>query len=426
MSDQQLDAQGEAQEALGEAIKSYGLSVLGNPRILGNFVTDMLPDLPRERSLLITAAEADVAGELTRHVEEQHVNADTAVQMVARALSERTAIDPAASIWAAIQYARALGYPVRSDLPPQLQPQPQSAPQPTGPRFVPASPSVQPEAGVVEPPTMVAPSSGAQLPADAVPLPAWQTGYGGGSGTTPAAPRRRNRGPVIGAIAVAGVVVLYLVIAAVGHIAPFPKPHHHTAPIPAKKHVPHPSPHVSPSVSPTVALASNVAPLTQLLPGDLSDTTTECSTYKGPFDWSMPGLAQALTCTDPSLSGGYIYAYQMDSSTNYVTAWQNFNTYWKFDVSSAGTGTACPPTGSNDRGITPWHSSWFPYVNSQVLECAWVGANGTYNKPAYTYAYPTEDAFITVVAAPNSAFDALNTWWTTYSAPAASPSPSAP
>jgi hypothetical protein len=192
----------------------------------------------------------------------------------------------------------------------------------------------------------------------------------------------------------------------------------------ASRATPHSASRPTPPAS--LTLAAGVASLTQLLPGDLSDTTTECSAYKGPFDWSMPGLAQALTCTDPSLSGGYIYAYQMDSSTNYVTAWQNFNKYWAFDVSS--TGTACPPTGSNGRGrgITPWHSSWFPYVNGQVLECAWVGANGTYNRPAYTYAYPTEDAFITVVAAPNSAFDALNTWWTTYAAPAASPSPAAP
>jgi hypothetical protein len=41
------------------------------------------------------------------------VNPDTAVQLVARALSERRAINPAAGLWVASEYAQALGYRVR-------------------------------------------------------------------------------------------------------------------------------------------------------------------------------------------------------------------------------------------------------------------------------------------------------------------------
>ena len=51
---QQLDAQGEARDALGTAVSSYGQRVLSDPHILGNLVTDLLPDLPRARSLLVT------------------------------------------------------------------------------------------------------------------------------------------------------------------------------------------------------------------------------------------------------------------------------------------------------------------------------------------------------------------------------------
>src|ERR1700755_3162467 len=98
---QQLDTQGEAHDALGSAVNSYGQRVLNDPHILGNLVTDLLPDLPRERNLLVTGAEAGVAAEITQHVEEQHIDPDTAVQLVARMLSERRAIDPAGRLWVA-------------------------------------------------------------------------------------------------------------------------------------------------------------------------------------------------------------------------------------------------------------------------------------------------------------------------------------
>jgi hypothetical protein len=110
---QQLDAQGEAHEALGTAVASYGQRVLNDPHTLGNLVADLLPDLPRERSLLVTAAEAGIAAEMRQHVEERHVDPDTAAQLMARMLSERRAIDPAASLWVASEYAQALGYQVR-------------------------------------------------------------------------------------------------------------------------------------------------------------------------------------------------------------------------------------------------------------------------------------------------------------------------
>ena len=121
----QLDTQGEAHEALGTAVASYGQRVLSDPHTLGNLVADLLPDLPRERSLLVTAAEAGIAAEMRQHVEEQHIDPDTAAQLVARSLSERRAIDPAASMWVASEYAQALGYQVRpftSAVPPR-QPQ---------------------------------------------------------------------------------------------------------------------------------------------------------------------------------------------------------------------------------------------------------------------------------------------------------------
>jgi len=109
----QLDAEGEAHEALGIAVACYGQRVLSDPHAFGNLVADLLPYLPRERSLLVTGAEAGIADAMREHVEGQRIDPDTAVRLVARALSKRRAIDPAAGLWVASEYARALGYRVR-------------------------------------------------------------------------------------------------------------------------------------------------------------------------------------------------------------------------------------------------------------------------------------------------------------------------
>src|SRR5579863_2173228 len=133
MTEQQLDPQGEAHEALGSVANDYGQRVLSDPRMIGNLVTDLLPDLPRERSLLVTGAEADIAGELTQHVQEQHLDPNTAVQLVARSLVDRRSLDPAASMWVTSEYAQALGYPVQSVQAPPSSPGGLNPPPVVGP-----------------------------------------------------------------------------------------------------------------------------------------------------------------------------------------------------------------------------------------------------------------------------------------------------
>ena len=166
MSQPPLDAQGEAHEALRTAVASFGQRVLSEPHILGNLVTDLLPDLPRERSLLVTGAEADIAAEMTQHVQEQHIDPDTAVQLAARGLSERRAIDPAASMWVASEYAQALGYPVR----PFVQPS-----QPESPGLISAGPPTM-TALPGQPNTAPQPQPTQRPPSYAPPPPPGQTG----------------------------------------------------------------------------------------------------------------------------------------------------------------------------------------------------------------------------------------------------------
>lgn len=233
MTEPQLDAQGQAHEALSSAVADFGQRVLSDPQMLRSRMSDVLADLPRERDLLVAAADADVAGELTRYIQEQRLDLDIAVRLVASSLFYRRSIDPASSKWVTSEYAQALGYGVRpaTPLPPLPPPSPQfgPAPQRTVTSFVPyGSPNVQvpplPAPTIVDGgyPGYPAPQAPAGGAAYAAPLPRVGDGryaptQGPGAGQAPAGvpsqgspfsvqaappPKRRNRWPLVALVAV--------------------------------------------------------------------------------------------------------------------------------------------------------------------------------------------------------------------------------
>ncbi|HYV76698.1 MAG TPA: hypothetical protein VE979_01075 [Streptosporangiaceae bacterium] len=416
---QQLDTQGEAHAALGTAVSSYGQRVLNDPHILGNLVTDLLPDLPRERSLLVTGADAGIAAQMTQYVEEQHIDPDTAVQLVARALSERRAIDQAASMWVVTEYAQALGYRIR----PYAE-----AAQSTQPQVIAAAPSTMtaPSGQPAQPPGQSWPP-GAQAP-QAPPGQSWPPGQPPGQSWPPAQPpsgrpptpgNGRKRG-LIAAGTAAGLVVIFFIVAAVAGIAPFSKAHPKPSVAPSNKTTTHPPtrPATSPPAAPT--LAAGVTPLAQLLPGDISDPTTQCSAIKK-TGWSSPGMVTALSCDDKYLPNGAVSGYQMDNRADFDKAWSNFNSWSSFDESTAGA--SCPASSTGGQGLTSWSSKHFPSMQGQVLEC-WTGSNAA---PIYVWTMPSQYTFFIAVGADGSSFQDLDTWWADYSAPAnpptATPSP---
>jgi hypothetical protein len=469
---EQLDNQGEARDALSSVVTDYSKRVLSDPRMLGNLVTDLLPDLPRERSLLVTAAEADVAGDLARHVEEHHLDPDTAVQMVSRALSDRRAIDPAASAWVTAAYARALGYNVRSDTPPaasapaagfaapapppysptvttygsgqqttspqdeapgpaggwpgysqpQSQPQSQSQSQPQAPAGYPPAPSGYPPtqgpggggyppggSGGYPPPQ----GPGGFQPPVASPYgsPAWQQ--------PPTRPvRRRNRWPVFAGAGTA-VVVVFVIAAFAGGLFSQPTPKPSSSPT---VHPPTTHPSSSPSPSPSPTVTAGVASLTELLPSDLDDPSSQCSAHTPKF--TPVGLQQGVLCNDPGLPNGSVEAFQMSSFANYQKSWANFNKWWGF--TSYTPGSSCPPTGSNHlqaEGTTTWYDNFFPTRQGQVLECEWTGTGNNPNDPAIAWTFPTENAFIVAWGGANASFSGLQDWWKNSGQPLASPTP---
>jgi hypothetical protein len=426
---QHLDAQGEAREALSTAVSSYGQRVLNDPHTLGNLVADLLPDLPRERSLLVTGAEAGVAAEMRQHVEEQRIDPDTAVQLVARALSERRSIDPAAGLWVASEYAQALGYQVRPyasavffGSPPQASPpapEPQRPPgqfwQPSLPQqpWAPAGLAAQswPPAGA--PPQAwppIGPAAGQSWPPP--------SSSGGSQGSWSG--RRR------GLVAAATAVVLiggYLIAATFAHTFPFTK----SRPVAAASavHSPRAAAKLTRPATPAPTgptLAAGVTPLTQLLPEDIDDPTSQCQPDPPPYTWDMPGRVADLACNDPGLPKGKVYAFQMDSQADFVATWQSYSKVVGFTESSPGQ--VCPPA-KGGTGTYPTDSKDFPARSGQVLWCEMVDV-GNGPQPTYTWTVPSEDAFFVAAGAPNSSFAAMDKWFSNYSLPLTAPSSSAP
>ena len=231
----------------------------------------------------------------------------------------------------------------------------------------------------------------------------------------------RKRGLIAGVTAVA-LIGGYLIAATVAHTFPFTKSRLVAAS--SRVHSPGPTPKPTHPVTPTPTgprLAAGVAPLVQLLPGDIGDPTTQCQNDPPPYSWDMPGRVAALACTEPGLPKGKLYAYQMDSQADYEATWQSYSKVAGF--TGASPGQDCPPA-KGGVGTFPTDSKMFPHRSGQVLWCVMVDV-GNGPQPTYTWTLPSEDAFFVAAGAPKSSFAALDKWWSNNSLPMTAPSPSA-
>jgi AAA ATPase domain len=156
-------------------------------------------------------------------------------------------------------------------------------------------------------------------------------------------------------------------------------------------------------------LAAGVAPLVELLPGDIDDPAIQCQPYPSP-DWATPGQVKSYECVDPGLQGNNydLFAFQFSSYVNYVTSWQAFNEVINFN--SISKGSSCPPPSGDAAGTTEWKDQYFPYRVGQVLECGTVGS-GSSAQPEYIWSFPTENAFVWARGGPGQSMSTLNIWW---------------
>jgi len=149
--------------------------------------------------------------------------------------------------------------------------------------------------------------------------------------------------------------------------------------------------------------------LIKLIPGGVALRPQECQSVAPSNPWTMRGLLMELRCDVPELSGGNVYAYQLDNVTEYNTTWNNFNQWWGFLPSLAGT--MCPPK-DGKNGIVTWTTGDLPPGSRPVQECGIQKSSRGDTVPAYVWGYPSIGAFVLAQGAPGSSFAALHSWVT--------------
>ena len=100
----------EARAALNAIVSDpeHGVAALSSAQTMSNLLKDLLPDAPREKSILVAAAEAGLADTLRQHVD-QGMDPDTAIRLTSSSFSSTTPFTPEACGWVTGELATALG-----------------------------------------------------------------------------------------------------------------------------------------------------------------------------------------------------------------------------------------------------------------------------------------------------------------------------
>src|SRR5579871_1309028 len=110
MADTSWEHAAEARAALNAIVTDpeHGVGALSSPRTMSNLLKDLLPDAPREKNLLVAAAEAGLADTLREHVD-QGMDSGTAIRLTASSFSERSPLSADACSWVTNEIAKAMG-----------------------------------------------------------------------------------------------------------------------------------------------------------------------------------------------------------------------------------------------------------------------------------------------------------------------------
>lgn len=212
MNTKPWDSAGHARRALQNIVADphYGTAALSQPSVMSNLLKDFLPDEPREASLLVAAAQADLAGSLRGHLA-QGLDPATAVSLTASSFVSNSSHTQEAGTWVVTELALALGMdPYRTAV--AASPPPQSPPSPSAPPPFGQPAAVDARVSQATPPYPAV--SPAQPTYGAVGSP-WQ------QPTVAAAPSSSSRRPV--APAIIGLVgVLLMLIACFVPLSTFP------------------------------------------------------------------------------------------------------------------------------------------------------------------------------------------------------------
>src|ERR1022692_541146 len=110
LTDMSWEHAAEARSALNSIVTDpeHGVAALSSAQTMSNLLKDLLPDAPREKSILVAAAEAGLANTLRQHVD-QGMDPNTAIRLTASSFSSTTPFTPEACSWVTGEIATALG-----------------------------------------------------------------------------------------------------------------------------------------------------------------------------------------------------------------------------------------------------------------------------------------------------------------------------
>jgi hypothetical protein len=116
MTDTSWEHAAEARAALQAIVSDpvYGVTALSNAQTMSNLLKDFLPDAPREKAVLVAAAEAGLASSLRDHVS-HGMDVNTAVRLTASSFASSTPFTPDACNWVVGELAHAMGLEPAAD-----------------------------------------------------------------------------------------------------------------------------------------------------------------------------------------------------------------------------------------------------------------------------------------------------------------------
>jgi hypothetical protein len=394
-----IDPSGDARRVLETAVAERGPGVLSDPATMDGICRARLQGMPGETILIGSAARSNVPALLQQQV--GRLGLDAAIQDVAATVARTHQLDIDACMWVVREFARALGYPV-----PGLPPLASAGGFAGGSQLYPptqASPSAYPPTpapGYQQPYQQQQPYQ----PYQQTPPPLYPQG-GTLPGRPPGGPWYSNR-KILGVVAAAAVIVVYLGVAASAHLAPFgkpvavvthsPTPTPHPTPtfsMPTPSPTPDPSPDTSPDAVPTIT--SDEA-LWNLIPGNVR--TSNCKAIT-PTDQATEEIACTDAIYNAQTEGGYLYYYLFPNSTTLDTSYTN-NFLTPLSISSdegnCGSFTAFKATCE-----TGWNNT-NPSINGRLAEYLYKGFN--------TLTWTEEQQHIMVYLSGVNGTQMLN-WW---------------
>src|SRR5215469_810058 len=182
MSDMSWEHASEARAALNAIVTDpdHGIAALSNASTMSNLLKDYLPDAPREKSILVAAAESGLADTLREHVG-QGMDPSTAIRLTASSFSSSTPFTPEACSWVTGEIAVALGISEPSSplgAGPQDSGPPGVAPG-TTPAYPPPQPTIPgPGQGFPQSPVTGFPAPGQPNPQEMPTAQGYRPGYG--------------------------------------------------------------------------------------------------------------------------------------------------------------------------------------------------------------------------------------------------------